>query len=143
MKRLFSTYYNAGLANTWLLLFRVATGAFMLTHGYPKLQRLTSGETIQFADPFGIGAYPSFILVVFAEFLCSILIMLGLSTRLAALVLVINMSVASFIAHAADPFGKKELPLMFLLAFLTILVFGPGKYSLDHLIGGKPRSVRR
>ena len=102
----------------------------MLTHGYPKLLRLTSGETIQFADTFGFGAYPSFILVVFAEFVCSILLILGLGTRFAALVLAINMAVAAFIAHAADPFGKKELPLMFLVAFLTILVFGPGKFAL-------------
>ncbi len=143
MKKLFSTAYNAGLANAWLLIFRVTAGGFMLTHGYPKFQKLMGDDPIQFADPFGIGAYPSFLLVVFAEFFCSILIILGLGTRIAALVLVVNMAVAGFYAHAADPFAKKELAFFYLLVFLTVLVFGPGKYSLDHAIGGAARTGRR
>ena len=143
MKRLFSTAYNTGLANAWLLIFRITAGGFMLTHGYPKFQKLMGDDPIQFADPFGFGAYPSFLLVVFAEFFCSILIILGLGTRIAAFALVINMAVAAFYAHAADPFGKKEMPLLFLLVFLTILVFGPGKYSLDYAIGGSSKTGRR
>jgi putative oxidoreductase len=143
MKRIFSTSCNAGLANGWLLIYRVAAGAFMLTHGYPKFNRLLSGETIQFADPFGLGAYPSFLMTVFAEFLCAILVILGLGTRIAAFIISINMAVAVLVAHSGDPFGKKELPLLFLLTFLTILVFGPGKYSIDQAIAGKSRTSRR
>lgn len=144
MKKFFSTSYNTGLANLWLLLFRVTVAAFMLTHGYPKFNRLISGETIQFADPFGLGAYPSFVMAVFAEFICSILIILGLGTRFAALMIVITMVVAAVVAHSADPFGKKELPLLFALSFITILVFGAGKYSIDYLLSrGSSRSGRR
>ncbi len=143
MKRIFSTSYNAGLANGWLLIYRIAAGAFMLTHGYPKFNKLLSGETIQFADPFGFGAYPSFILTVFAEFFCSILVILGLGTRIAAFIICINMAVAVLVAHSGDPFGKKELALLFLVTFLTIVVFGPGKYSIDYAIAGKPKTIRR
>ncbi len=143
MKKLFSTGYNTGVAHVWLLIFRVAASGFMLTHGYPKFTKLISGDTIQFADPFGFGAYPSFVLTVIAEFLCSILIILGLGTRIASVFLIINMSVAAFIAHSADPFGKKELALLYLLVYLTILVFGPGKYSVDNSIGGGVKRGRR
>ena len=142
MKKIFSTAYNTALVNIWLLVFRVAGACFMLTHGYPKFKKLTSGVPIQFADPFHIGAYPSFLLVVFAEVICSILIIFGLGSRVAAFVIIVDMAVAAFYAHAADPFGKKEVALLYLLIFLTILVFGPGKYAIDHLVGGKSKTRR-
>ncbi len=138
MKRIFSTNINSNAVNFWLLLARVAIGIFMLTHGIPKLQKLMAGD-IKFADPFGIGATPSFILAVFAEFGCSVLLILGLATRFAAIPLMITMLTALLHVHAADPFGKKELPLMYLLFFFGFLILGAGKYSVDHLIGGKSK----
>ncbi len=138
MKRIFSTNINSNAVNFWLLLARVAIGIFMLTHGIPKLQKLMAGD-IKFADPFGIGATPSLILAVFAEFGCSVLLILGLATRFAAIPLMITMLTALLHVHAADPFGKKELPLMYLLFFFGFLILGAGKYSVDHLIGGKSK----
>jgi putative oxidoreductase len=135
----FSTRVNAGGVNTWLLLARLSIGVFMLTHGIPKLQNLVAGN-MKFADPIGIGALPSFLLVVFAEVICSVLLMLGLATRFACVPLLINMSVAAFIVHTHDAFGKKELALLYLVFYLGFLILGPGKYSIDHLIGGKSKS---
>jgi putative oxidoreductase len=109
----------------------------MLTHGLPKLNRLTSSEEIKFADPFGFGPAISLGLVVFAEVICSILIILGLGTRLASLPLIIAMGVAAFHAHANDPFSTKEKPLLFLLIFIVLFVFGSGKYSVDRLLNRK------
>jgi putative oxidoreductase len=43
----------------------------------------------------------------------------------------LTMLTAAFYAHWNDPFGKKELPLLFFLVFLAILIMGPGKYALD------------
>lgn len=138
MKRIFSTNINSNALDFWLLIARVAIGAFMLTHGIPKLEKLMAGD-IKFADPFGIGATPSLILAVFAEFGCSVLLILGLATRFAAIPLMITMLTALLHVHAADPFGKKELPLMYLLFFFGFLILGAGKYSVDHLIGGKSK----
>ncbi len=76
MKRMFSTNVNSNGVNFWLLISRLAIGLFMLTHGIPKLQMLMAGN-IKFADPFGIGAAPSLILTVFAEFPCFVLLILG------------------------------------------------------------------
>jgi len=47
------------------------------------------------------------------------------------------MSVAAFHAHANDPFGTKEKPLLFLLLYIVLLVFGSGKYSVDRMISKK------
>lgn len=122
-----------------LLIVRVAVAAFMLTHGYPKLMKLLAGGEIQFADPFGLGMYFSLVLAVFAEFFCSILVGLGIGTRLAAIPLIITMSVAAFIAHGSDPFGRKELALLYLVVFVFLLFTGSGKFSVDYFISKKSK----
>ena len=94
---------------------------------------------LQFSDPIGIGAGLSFHLVLFAEFVCAILLMLGLATRLALIPLIIAMLVAAFVAHADDPFGKKEMALLYLVVFITLLITGPGKYSIDNALGRNRR----
>ncbi|AHM60137.1 hypothetical protein D770_09400 [Flammeovirgaceae bacterium 311] len=136
MKQLFSTSYNRSLADAWLLLLRVCVAGFMFTHGIPKLQKLLAGGDIQFGDPIGIGVTASFILIIFAEVVCSSLILLGLLTRFASFVLIIAMSVAAFVRHADDPFSRKEPALLYLLIYITLLVFGPGRYAVDAMLGG-------
>lgn len=116
-----------------LLTLRLVSGVTLLTHGYPKFQKILEGN-MQFGDPIGIGTVPSLYLAVFAEFICAILVILGLFTRFATIPLMINMAVACFIVHAADDFGTKELSLIFLGMFLTLFFTGPGKYSMDRLI---------
>ena len=59
------------------------------------------------------------------------LILIGLFTRFATLPLLITMLVAFFIVHGADPFGEKELPLLYALVFATLFFTGPDKYSID------------
>jgi putative oxidoreductase len=139
MRRTFSTTVNSNGVNAWLLISRVAIGAFMLTHGIPKFQALMAGN-VQFADPFGLGPIASMALTVFAEALCSILLILGLATRFASIPLIINMTVAAVVAHGSQPFAKKELALMYLVFYIGFLILGGGKYSLDALISGKNRS---
>lgn len=124
----------------WLLLFRLLTAGFMLFgHGLPKWGRLTSGEEIKFVDPFGLGPAASLGLAVFAEIFCAVLIMIGLCTRWATIPMIITMLVAAFYAHAGQPFQKMELVLTYLLMFITIFVFGPGRYSLDKIISDRMR----
>lgn len=132
MKRLFNTDLPGNYGHLGLLLFRIAVAILMLTHGFPKLQRLFSGEEIQFADPYGLGVTTSFVLATFAEFFCSILVMLGLATRLAAIPIMITMATAVIFAHANDPFGVKEKPLLFFVCFTFLLIVGAGKYSVDN-----------
>lgn len=135
MKFLFSTKSNNSLNNLWLLIYRVALSAFMLTHGIPKLERLLSGSGGSFPDPLGVGSNLSLILTVFGEVVAPVLVMVGFSTRLSAVPVAFAMAVAAFVVHGADPFARKELALLFLLGFITIIVMGGGRYSLDTLLG--------
>jgi putative oxidoreductase len=140
MKKLFSITINDQLLHFAILFFRMIIGAFMLTHGYSKLLYLFSGEEIEFLDFLGIGFKASLALAVFAEFFCSILIIIGLGTRWATIPLIVTMIVAAFIAHGADPFGKKEMALLYLSSYIVLLFLGSGKFSLDGLISAKTSS---
>lgn len=135
MKSLFQTRINDANAHIWLLALRGTAASFMLTHGYPKFMTLIQGGEIAFMNFMGVGATISLALAVFAEFFCSIFVILGLGTRLASIPVIITMLVAIFNVHADDPFQKKELALLYLLIFSTLLILGGGKYSFDRFIG--------
>ena len=126
-----------------LLVLRCGAGALLfLMHGWPKVTHYAERAS-KFANPIGVGPEVSFALVVFAEVVCSALVIVGLATRLASIPVVIFMLVAILIQHADDPWGKKELAVVFLTSFLTLFFTGGGRYSLDALIrGGRGRGSR-
>ena len=132
-----STKSNPLIIDIVLLVTRIFVGFAMLSHGYPKLQDLLSGEEIQFFSFLGLSDKTSLILAVFAEFVCSIFIILGLFTRFAVFFLIITMAVAGLIVHSGDPFQKREASLLYLSVYLMLFAFGPGKYSIDAMIGRK------
>ncbi|HEU4725472.1 MAG TPA: DoxX family protein [Candidatus Eisenbacteria bacterium] len=126
---------NDAAPSIGLLALRVGTGGLLLyAHGLGKFMNFSS-KAATFADPIGLGPTVSFTLVVLAEFFCSIALILGLATRFAAIPIVIFGLVAALVQHAADPFSKKELALLYLVPALTLLFTGAGRYSLDALIG--------
>ncbi len=116
-----------------LLLLRVASGGGMFwLHGWPKLAHF--GERMDsFADPLGIGSAPSLVLIVFAEAICSALVVLGLWTRAALIPLLIAMGVAVFVVDAGAPLKERELALFYLLSFSALLFTGSGRFSIDRI----------
>jgi len=121
---------NATLKDLGLAVLRIGSSVLLMTHGFPKFQQLISGD-FEFGNPLGIGATPTLFLAVLAEFIAPILIIIGYRTRWVALFPIITMAVAAFMVHAQDALGVKEKALLFLVAFVTIGLVGPGKYSLD------------
>jgi len=134
MKKLFSTNYSAGAFNFAMLLLRVTAGALLMNHGYGKLAHFN--ETAQHMPSlFGIGQTVTTALVVFAEFFCALFVILGLFTRMACIPVIITMGYALFKAHKGEVFGDGEMATLFLAAYLTLLIVGPGKVSVDGMIG--------
>jgi putative oxidoreductase len=114
-----------------LLLLRLGAALLLFAgHGWPKIANFAE-RAARFADPLGLGPQLSFGLVVFAEVGCAIAIALGLLTRWAVVPLLIFFAVAAFVQHAADPWARKELALIFAVPFATLLFTGPGHLSLD------------
>jgi len=120
-----------------LLILRIGlAGTMAVRHGLPKLLDFANSMH-SFPDPIGLGSEVGLALVVFAEFLCSLLIVVGVFTRFAAIPVVVAMAVAFFVVHGADPFTKKEMAFIYLTGFACILATGAGKFSADALFRGK------
>lgn len=134
LKNLFNPGMYTREVNLALLFLRVSIGILMLTHGTGKFIALLDGGPIEFADPIGIGPAASLALAVFAEFICSLLLIFGVATRFTIIPLIITMLVAGFIVHADDVFHVKEKAFLFLTVFITIAIAGAGKISADNLI---------
>lgn len=113
-----------------LLILRLGLGSMMLTHGWPKVQKILAGDWT-FANPIGVGEAPSLLLAALAEFGCSLLVLVGFRVRLAVLPILFTMLVAAIIVHANDPWARKELPLLYASGYATLLLLGGGRYSVD------------
>lgn len=118
-------------ADVAALVLRIVMGFFMAyAHGWPKVMKWDL-LIEKFHGPFGMPPSVALPLVIFAELVCSLLIVAGLYTRLAAIPIIIAMAVAAFHAHAGSAWIDRENPLTYMAAFIVIFLLGSGKYSLD------------
>lgn len=111
------------------------------------LAALGLAVTMQFFT--GMAHIPAFlaVLAILAEFLGSIFLILGVLTRLAALAITTNMLVAVSTIHVHNGFfmnwsgqQKGEGMEYFIYAIavgLTLIITGPGRFSLDAQLAGK------
>ena len=133
MKRLLSIKYSAGAFSAAMFFLRLSLGFLMMAHGYDKLLRFSSIHTT-FLNFMGIGSTFSLTLVIFAEFFCSLFLILGLFTRISVIPLIITMCVALFQVHHGEVFGKGETDTLFLTGYFVLLFLGPGRVSVDSMI---------
>ena len=133
MKKLFSTYCSETAFNIGTFFLRVASGVLMIPSGYGKLMDFSNMEK-NMINFLGLGQTVSLYLLIFAELFCAFLLILGLFTRLASIPLIIAMTVALSVGHEWRAFADGHAPALFIVAFTTILILGPGKYSVDGMI---------
>jgi putative oxidoreductase len=120
---------NNSIATT---LLRITFGLLMLTHGYDKIIHF-SEKALNFFDLFGLGGEITLGLVIFSEVFCSILLCIGLFTRIVLIPLIFTMSIAFFVVHNDSSFREKEVALLYLLVYIIIFVSGQSKMSFDYL----------
>jgi len=86
-----------------------------------------------FANPLHIGVQTSLMLAIFAESVCALLVVLGLATRWAALVIVIDVGVAFSLVHKfrLTGQGSGELAYLYLTMMIVLFICGAGRYSVD------------
>ncbi len=133
-----------------LLLLRVGLGVIFVFHGYPKLFTHTR-ETMQGMAHMGFPAYFAYVAGVF-EFFGGLMLIAGLFTRIAGLLLAAEMAVALVKVHGlfSNPMAveKYEFPLALAVGAFALAALGAGMISLDHAIfagrrgGGPPRKAK-
>ena len=118
-----------------LLALRLVLGLIFFSHGYPKLAH--SGEGVQgFFVQHGLPGYFVYISGVLEVF-GALLLVLGLFTRVAALLLAIEMGVAIWKVHSSGGYfavHNYEFPLAMLAGSFAVATVGAGLLSLDHLL---------
>ena len=134
MKKLLSVKYPAGAFNAAMLILRLGVGILMMHHGYEKLVHFADKQNT-FMNFLGMGSTISLSLLIFAEFFCSLFLILGLFTRLAAIPLIIATCVMLFKAHHGDITGEGETAALYLTGYLVLFFVGPGRVSVDSMIG--------
>ena len=129
---LFPDHFRGKKTSLLILVLRVFLGVMILIHG---LDKLTNFEALSFTFPsvFGFGSYTSLMIVIFAEFCCSLFLIFGLLVRLMVILPIITMAVAFFDVHDAQ-FPEGELSFVYLVILLILYFTGPGRYSIDYLI---------
>lgn len=129
--KIFKAKSYPGIDNP-LLWLRISTAAILFAkHGYEKLFTFDHMYSI-FPDPIGIGKLPSLLFALLADGVCSILIALGLFTRIASLIIIINLAVAFFIVQKMPTNDHGEMIGLFFATHVFLLMTGPGKKSLDY-----------
>jgi putative oxidoreductase len=132
-KYIFNAGTTEGNASIGLLILRVLAGlSLFLKHG---LEKLTGYSTMvqHFPDPIHIGAHASLAYALLSDGICSALVVVGLVTRPAAFVIVVNLLTVFFLVHHAAFFtsGHVELVALYIAAFATLLFTGAGRLSVD------------
>ncbi|MFZ0298120.1 MAG: DoxX family protein [Candidatus Sulfotelmatobacter sp.] len=125
-----------------LLVMRLALGAVMFVHGYHKV----FGGLHHHADlvaSLGLPRWSGY-LSAFTEFLGGLLVLLGLFTRVAALGICIDLSVAIAKVHFHNGLtgnGGYEFPLALAALAFALIFFGGGPIAFDHIRapGGKSK----
>jgi len=133
MRRLLALDFIPRSVDVGLLLLRIwLGGTLFLKHGLEKLTGF-SQMAAHFPNPLHIGVVPSLAFALLSDAICSILIVLGVATRLAALIVAINTAVAFAFVHHLRFFGQGngELPWLYLGGSLALLFAGAGRFSVD------------
>lgn len=133
-KFLFPTKPDTTGASLFLLALRLLLGILLMSHGIQKLGNFHELSLV-FPDPLGVGSPISLSLAIFAELFCSMAFIVGLLYRLAMLPMIFTMGMAYFVIHGNDAFSVKELAFIYLVLFIFMYIAGPGKFSIDHIVG--------
>jgi len=129
-----------------LLAIRLVWGALFVYEGYAKFSNISSN-----AEYFSSLGFSSPVFMVWlsasAQLLGGILLAVGLFSRIASIPLIVTMLVAAIMDPSSHAFWGQgtdsteaflsQIPLVFTYMTAIVLFFGPGKWSIDHLLKDK------
>lgn len=119
------------------LIGRVALGALLVAHGWPKIKDIR--KPIGFVKGIGWPGGAAFaVLFTLLEFFGSLALIIGLLTQIVAVLFVLEMIATTIFSKLK--LNKKfisgyELDVAYAALALVLALFGPGAWSIDHLLG--------
>lgn len=132
LKRLFTT---GPIFEYWLVIIRIIIGILITVYGLEISDTEKMKSNIAWLTDIHFPA-PVFMAYLgkITELAGGILLVVGLFTRLVSIPLIIDMSVVIIFMGNGKIFGDAQLPFLFLLFFLSFIIYGGGKWSLDNLL---------
>jgi putative oxidoreductase len=141
MKKIFFNSANAFNLDLGLLIIRLIIGFLMAFYGYEKLSHFSEMSISDFwmknVSFLGVSGKIPLALTIFAELICSLLLIIGLFSRFALLVLMFCMAYIFLVIFPLSILDKGDNGYKFNDAFVYFVVYlglfftGTGKYSLD------------
>jgi len=117
--------------NLGLFLLRLLPSSLLIIgHGWPKMMQFSSLQG-QFPNPIGLGSTITLVFTIMVEVFCPLLIILGLATRINAIMVFLLLITAAFIVHGQDSWNVKEIAIIYSVPFLVLGLTGAGSYSVD------------
>lgn len=136
-RHIISVFPSANNFNVIMLFFRTAISLeLIIVHGLKKLG-INGAERENIPNPFHLNEAFNDIIAISANLLFPVFVIIGLFTRIAVLPILAVTLTGYFVVHLNDVLSTKDIPFMYSLAYLLILVLGPGRYSVDYLIDKK------
>tara|TARA_B100000530_G_scaffold322835_1_gene258154 strand:- start:48 stop:497 length:450 start_codon:yes stop_codon:yes gene_type:complete len=122
-----------------LFILRFLPSYYMIAnHGWKKITNPEKWErygkffTKYFGDNLDFANIPFGFMASFSESICAVMVLLGILTQPASILIAFTMLVAAL--HHITGTGSPENALVFFSIYTTITLAGPGRYSLDSFI---------
>ncbi|WP_420153752.1 DoxX family protein [Siphonobacter sp.] len=120
--------------NAALLVFRVLLALELFrVHGLKKF-RLENGQHEQVPNPLHLPTALNQSIATLSDTVVPFLIMPGILTRLVVLPTLGVTAIGYFVVHRKDSIEVRDVPYMYTLSLLLLLVLGPGSFSVDHYL---------
>lgn len=118
------------------LVLRLVTGVIFAMHGYQKLTQMGLDGVTGMLDGLGFPIASVFaVLLIAAELVGGLMLIAGFLTHWTSKVLAVVALVALFTVHISNGFfissGGYEFILLILAASISLMISGPGKFSVD------------
>ena len=149
LKKLFIAGAYKSYGNLSRFFMRIFAGILFLQFGIRQIANYDFFAKV-FPDVFGMGSETTLVLMITIELLCSVFLIFGFITRLAAIPPLVSMIIAEYYLLADNivdlsafqvtqsaVFTSMQLgyvPIMFVGMFFFIVLAGPGKVSIDYIV---------
>ena len=132
IKRLLTT---GPILENWLVIIRITVGVLIAAYGLETFEADKMKSNVAWLTDIHFPA-PVFMAYLgkITELAGGISLAAGLFTRIVSIPLIIDMAVVIIFMGNGKIFGDAQLPFLFALFFLTFIIYGGGKWSLDNIL---------